>query len=199
MARRPLLVRRLTKRERRKLDELFRHPPSPGVHERALAVRLSAQGQSAPQIARVVERDPSTVFRWIRSFNFVGLEALEPGKSPGAPLKADEGVCSALGAALRGNPRDMGYAFTRWSGELLAQHIYRKLHVKLSIHTVYRALHRMGYGYLRPKLGLKHKQDAREVSRAKRQKRAAQKKSKPAPVVVLSRFSTRLSSTSTPS
>jgi transposase len=197
MARRPLLARRLTKREQRKLDELFRHPPSPGVHERALAIRLSVQGQSAPQIARALKRDASTVFRWVRSFNSAGLEALEPGKSPGAPRKADEDVCSALDAAVRSNPRDLGYSFTRWTGELLAQHIYRKLHVKLSIHTVYRALHRMGHGYLRPKLGLKHKQNAWEVARAKRQKRAAQKKSQPAPVVVLSRFSTRLSSTST--
>lgn len=197
MARRPLLVRKLTKRERRKVDELFRHPPSPRVHERALAVRLSAQGQSPPQIAGVVKRDASTVFRWIQSFNSVGLPALELGKSPGAPRKADEEVCSALGQVVGSNPRDLGYPFTRWTGELLVQHIWRTIHVKLSIHTVYRALHRMAYGYLRPKLGLKHKQDAREIARAKRQKRAAQKKSKPAPVVVLSRFSTRLSSTST--
>lgn len=53
-----------------------------------------------------------------------------------------------------------------------------------------------GYGH--PKLDLKHRQEPKDVRRAKRQKKAALKKRKPAPVVVLSRIVTKQNSTSTP-
>ena len=62
--------------------------------------------------------------------------------------------------------------------------------------TVYNSLKRLGYRYGRPKLDLKHRQDPKDVRRAKRQKKAALKKRKPAPVVVLSRIVTKRNSTS---
>lgn len=199
MAKPAIAVRRLTKSERRKLDALFRHPPNPRVHERALAIRLSSQGASPTEIVKTVGRGRSTIWRWIKDFNERGLDALFMGTSSGAPLKADEEVCAALVQAVETNPHDLGYAFTRWTGELLAEHLRRTVHVEVSRYTIHRALHRLGFRYLRPKLDLAHRQDPTEIRRAKRQKRAAKKKSRPAPVVVLSRFSTRLSSTSTPS
>ena len=55
-------------------------------------------------------------------------------------------------------------------------------------------LDRLGYRYGQPKLDLKHRQDPKEVARAKRQKACALKKRKPAPVVVLSRMSMKPSS-----
>ena len=199
MAKPAIAVRRLTKSERRKLNALFRHPPNPRVHERALAIRLSSQGASPTEIVKTVGRGRSTIWRWIKDFNERGLDALFMGISSGAPPKADEEVCAALVQAVETNPHDLGYAFTRWTGELLAEHLRRAVHVELSRYTVLRALHRLGFHYLRPKLDLAHRQNPVEIRRAKRQKRAAKKKSRPAPVVVLSRFSTRLSSTLTQS
>lgn len=199
MAKPAIAVRRLTRGERRKLDALFRHPPNPRVHERALAVRLSSQGASPTEIVKTLGRGRSTIWRWIKDFNERGLDALFMGTSSGAPPKADQDVCAALSQAIETNPHELGYAFTRWTGALLAEHLRRTIHVELSIYTIYRALHRLGFRYLRPKLDLAHKQDRGEIRRAKRQKRAAKKKSRPVPVVVLSRFSTRPSSTSTPS
>jgi len=96
--------------------------------------------------------------------------------------------------ALEHNPRDLGYAFTRWTADLLVEHLHRQTHVKVTTSTMYNLLHRLGYRYGHPKLDLKHRQDPKEVRRAKRQKARALKKRKPAPVVVLSRMSTKPSS-----
>ena len=199
MARQPVSVRRLTRIERSKLEELFRHPPDGRVHERALAIRLASQGQSPPAVAEVLGRSRTSVWRWVSDFNTRGLAALYMGKSSGAPPKADADVCAAMDEAVTTNPQDLGYPFTRWSAALLAEHIRRTLHVALSEDTVRRVLHRHGYRYGRPKLDLKHKQKPSKVRRAKAQKTAAKKKWKPAPVVILSRFSTRQSSISIPS
>ena len=185
----PLFVRRLTRAERVKTKKLQRKSPTINVGLRAQAVLLSRQGRTVQEIGDIVGRNRSTVFRWLQSFDKCGLDSLHPGKSPGAPPKADVEYQAALTVALEHNPRDLGYAFTRWTAPLLIEHLHRKTHVKISSATMYNLLNRMGYRYGQPKLDLKHRQDPKEVARAKRQKARALKKRKPAPVVVLSRMS----------
>ena len=148
--------------------------------------------------AEIVGCHRSTVFRWLQQFETGGLPALRPGKSTGRPPKADADFQAALAEAVERNPRDLGYPFTRWSVDLLSEHLRRTTHVSVSPSTVYHTLKRLGYRYGQPKLDLKHRQDPKDVARAKRQKRAALKKLEP--VQVVWRFSTvtRPSSTSTP-
>ncbi len=190
----PLLVRQLTRSERVSIQRLRQKPPSVNVSFRTQAVLLSRPGRTVQEIGDIVGRNRSTVFRWLQAFDKRGLDALHPGKSPGAPRKTDAEYQAALTTALEHNPRDLGYAFTRWTAALLIEHLHRKTHVTISSATMYNLLDRLGYRYGQPKLDLKHRQDPREVARAKRQKASALKKRKPAPVVVLSRMSMKPSS-----
>lgn len=194
----PFFVRRLTPTERREIGKLRKQPPDLGVYRRAQAVHLSSQRLKVQQIAEIVSRDRVSVTRWLHDFDANGLEALWPGKSTGRPPKADADFQAALVAAVEQNPRDLGYAFTRWTADLLAEHLYRTTHVRVCSSTIYASLKRLRCRYGRPKLDLKHRQDPKEVARAKRQKKAALKKRKPAPVVVLSRMRMRPSSISIP-
>ncbi len=190
----PLLVRQLTRSEGVSIQRLRQKPPSVSASLRTQAVLLSRQGRTVQEIGDIVGRNRSTVFRWLQAFDKQGLDALHPGKSPGAPRKTDAEYQAALTAALEHNPRDLGYAFTRWTAALLIEHLHRKTHVTISSATMYNLLDRLGYRYGQPKLDLKHRQDPKEVARAKRQKVSALKKRKPAPVVVLSRMSMKPSS-----
>lgn len=194
----PFFVRPLSRSERAQIRKLRKRPPNLDVYRRTQAVHFSSQRLGVQQIAEIVGRSRVTVTRWLHEFDTHGLPALWPGKSTGRPPKADVEFQAALAEAVEQNPRDLGYPFTRWSVDLLAEHLRRKTHVAVSCSTVYHTLKRLGYRYGCPKLDLKHRQDPKEVARAKRQKRAALKKRKPAPVVVLSRIVTRPSSTSTP-
>jgi transposase len=170
------------------IRKLRKRPPTHAVFLRAQAVHFSSQQLTAEQIAPIVERSRSTVYRWLKAFDARGMPALWPGKSPGRPPTADADFQAALGQAVEQNPRDLGYPFTRWSVELLTEHMRRTTHVVVSCSTVYHTLKRLGYRYGRPKLDLKHRQDPKEVARAKRQKARALKK--PEPVEVIWRFST---------
>ena len=194
----PFFVRRLTRNERSQIRKLRKRPPNLDVYRRAQAVHLSAQRLKVQQIAEIVARSRVTVTRWLHEFDIRGLPALWPGKSPGRPPKADADFQAALAEAVEQNPRDLGYSFTRWSVDLLAEHLRRVTHVEVSTSTVYHTLRRLGYRYGRPKLDLKHRQDPKQVARVKRQKGRALKK--PEPVRVIWRFSTvtKPSSTSTP-
>ena len=193
----PLFVRRLTRVELAAIRKLRKKPPNLSVYRRAQAVHFSSQRLKAHQIAEIVSCSALTATRWIHQFNAQGLPALWPGKSTGRPPKADVDFQVALAQAVEQNPRDLGYPFTRWSVDLLTEHLRRTTHVDVSGSTVYHTLKRLGYRYGRPKLDLKHRQDPKDVARAKRQKSRALKK--PESVEVIWRFSTatRPSSTST--
>ena len=172
----PFFVRRLTRSERAAIRKLRKRPPSLGVYRRAQAVHLSSQRLKVHEIAEIVSRSRQTVTRWLHQFDAGGLPALWPGKSTGRPPKADAEFQAALAHAVEQNPRDLGYPFTRWSVDLLTEHLRRTMHIDVSYSTVYHTLKRLGYRYGRPKLDLKHRQDPKDVARAKRQKRAALKK-----------------------
>lgn len=194
----PFFVRPLSRSEQKTIAKLRKKPPNVRVYQRAQAVYFSAQGLKVQKIAPIVDRDRSVVSRWLHAFQKDGLAALWPGQSPGRPPKADADFQAALIQALRQNPRDLGYGFSRWTSALLAGHLHRRTHVRVCGATVSRTLKRLGYRWGQPKLDLKHRQDPQAVARAKRQKRRALKK--PEPVQVLLRLSTatRRSSTSTP-
>lgn len=194
----PFFVRPLSRSERSRICKLWKRPPNLDVYRRVQAVHFSSQGLKVQQIVDIVGRSRQTVTRWLHEFTVQGLPALRPGKSTGRPPKADAEFQAALAQAVEQNPRDLGYPFTRWSVDLLTEHLRRQTHVCVSCSTVYHTLKRLGYRYGCPKLDLKHRQDPKELARAKRQKRDALKKRKPSPVVVLSRMVMRPSFISTP-
>ena len=104
----PFYVRTLTRAERAAIRTMRKRPPGHAVYLRAQAVHFSSQRLTAEAIAAILERDRTTVFRWLQAFDARGLEALWPGKSPGRPPTADANVQAALAQAVERNPRDLG-------------------------------------------------------------------------------------------
>lgn len=189
----PYFVCRLTGKEKQELLQLCKHSPSVRVYQRAQAVLLSSEGQKCQAIAKVVCCDASTVYRWLVRFDEKGISGLTPGKSSGRPPKANGEVQEAMAEAVKQNPRDLGYAFTRWTTALLAEHLDRVMHVELHPETVRSVLKKLGYRYGCPKLDFAHRQDPKEVARAKRQRTGALKKRLPATVAGHSCTSTKRS------
>jgi putative transposase len=191
----PYYVRPLKAKERRELDQLCRQPPNARVYQRSLAVLLSSEGKTTHEIGRVVRRDHSTVFRWLKRFDAVGVAACTPGKSSGRPPKIDADAKQTLREAVVQNPRDLGYSFTRWTTSLLVEHLARMHHLTVHPATVAETLRGLGYRYGCPKLDLKHRQDPTEVARAKRQRNRALKKRLPTPTASPFSISTKPSFT----
>lgn len=76
----PTFARQPLPEERKLLEEWIKNPPSRDHYLRARIVLLSAEGLSAPDIARRIGRHESRVRMWIRQFNRFGIEGLYSGK-----------------------------------------------------------------------------------------------------------------------
>lgn len=176
----PFFVRTLTRAERNRLADILRHPPGVKVFLRAKAVDLSSQGWKIPEIAEIVERDRSVVSRWLHRFDDEGIDGLWPKKSPGRPPKVTAEFRDAVDQAARQNPRELGYDFTRWTADLMTDHVVTATGIEVGPWTVRQTLVDLGFRWGRPKLDLKHRQDPRDVSRAKRLRSGALKKRSPA-------------------
>ena len=190
----PLLVRKLTPHERRRLADRAAHGRDAAQVRKAVAIRMSAERKQSPEIATVVAVHDSQVRRWIHAFNEHGLDSLPLAKSPGRPRKADAEYEAAARDALSQCPLDVGYDATVWTASLLRGHLRNVTHQQVCLRTIYNLLHRLDYRYKRPKLSLKHKQDPKQVARAKRDKGRAKKKSSPIPIGLPCFISTRPSS-----
>jgi transposase len=190
----PYFVRRPSRAERNRLTAILHKPPNVKVFLRAKAVDLSSQGWKVPEIAEVVQRERSVVSRWLHRFEEEGIEGLWPRKSPGRPPKATTEFRQAAEEAVRQNPRELGYEFTRWTTELLTHHLAEATGVEVGPRTVRNTLIDLGFRWGRPKLDLAHRQDATDVARAKRLRNGALKKPWPAADVGPSCISTKPSS-----
>jgi transposase len=91
----PEFVRTLTVEEAEAVRRLLRMRTIPaGVHQRALMVHWSAQGQTPVEIATRLEHKSDSVRRWIRRFNKEGLPGLE--ERPGRGRKPEFTKADAL-------------------------------------------------------------------------------------------------------
>ena len=128
----------LTPEEDAQLRELETNPAVPHkVRRRAQAVRLAAQGWTAPHIARHLGLDRATarrdLGRWLRQ----GLDGLADGKAPGAKPRWTEAMTAYLQELLSGD--------RAWTAPLLAKALEGRFFTRFHPGTVRRRLLALGY------------------------------------------------------
>ena len=130
--------------------EKFRTLASSKDSEKALMVLLSAEGQSVPQIAKALKRNPHTVRDWLKRYNADGIKGLRRKYSPGRPDDKRARLKTHIQKILNDSPADHGYSDSVWSVPLIVHDAATKLDLSVSEDTVTRALSVMGYSYKRP-------------------------------------------------
>jgi len=97
---------KLDKSQRGELKKL-RFQASSKDSEKALMVLLSADGKSAPEIAKIVKRIPHNVRDWLKRYKDKGISGLAIGFSPGRLdnkrelVKKDKGDNGSLSRKIR--------------------------------------------------------------------------------------------------
>ena len=86
--------------------EKFRTLASSKDSEKALMVLLSAEGQSVPQIAKALKRNPHTVRDWLKRYNADGIKGLRCKYSPGRPDDKRARLKTHIQKILNDSPAD---------------------------------------------------------------------------------------------
>jgi len=130
--------------------ESFRRQASSKDSEKALMILMSSEGQSVPQIARILKRNPHTVRDWLKRYRRHGIKGLKRKFSPGRPDKKRRKLMRHIERIISDSPTSHGYQDHVWTVPLIAHDATRKLGITISGDTVIRALKDMNYTYKRP-------------------------------------------------
>lgn len=145
MPRKPeVFVRELSDEEGQRLVRITRTSRDRVRLRRAMIVLASAQGQSARDIAALIQGSDDYVRGVIHAFNEHGLAALDPKWSGGRPAKIDDATAERICRVALARPHDLGKPFTTWSVAKLHEHLVNTgvIPADVSVETVRRLLRR---------------------------------------------------------
>ncbi len=160
-------VRELTGEEQRALAGLIRSSRDARVVRRAQMIRLSAQGQTAGQIAVLWDLTSEGVRRILKRFNAQGMASLADRHRGGRPRQITDRYVALLKEAVQTSPRDLGYPFSCWTLERLREHLRQKTHVLVHPAYLSQVMAKNQIVYRRPKHSMVHLRDPQEYDEKK--------------------------------
>jgi transposase len=101
-------------------------------------------------------QNPTTVQRWIKSFEKNGFSGLEDGGKTGRPQRLDPKQLKEINNALRKSPHEFGYEQNLWDGKLLAHHIQKTHKVALGVRQCQRLFHKLYFRRRKPRPLIAH-------------------------------------------
>jgi len=164
---RPKFVRALSRQERAGLERLVRKGRDAREVRRAHAIRLSAQGKKAWEIAELLGTMQQSVVRYIDGFNRDGIKGLSEKPRSGRPPKVTDEYVKCLKEAVATPPAESGYPFSSWTTGRLREHLARKCRVVLHPDYLARLMARHGIVYRRPRHIMDHLRDQEEYDEKK--------------------------------
>src|SRR3954451_13567231 len=87
-----------------------------------------------------------TIYTWLATARAEGRQALRAKPVPGRPRKVcDEQLSELAGLIAESDPRDHGFAVALWTREVIRQLIEARFAVQLTVASVGRTLHELGF------------------------------------------------------
>ncbi len=123
---------------------------APRVALRLHGIRLSLDGYTAPEIARLLDIDRTCVYDWICAWNVYRLEGLKEGHRGGRPSGLTKAQKIQLTDIVESGPVAYGLTTGVWTSPLLCQVIAEEFDVQYHPGHVRKLLHTLGCSVQRP-------------------------------------------------
>jgi|ERR1044071_8308226 transposase len=141
-----------TQRDQQRLRAALRNEPRSRVYRRLEALLLVAEGLSINEVARRVRVDRSSVYRWIALYRQTrDVANLADAARSGRPRAVAQLSAPKLEAAIKRDPRSVGFSATAWTVPLLTSYLNQSATAPISQRTLRRRLHEFGYRWKRPR------------------------------------------------
>ena len=134
-----------------RLEERIRKERHALRRDRFRAVLLALQGKQAPQIVETLGRSRRSVQAWVYAYRDGGIEALEPGKSTGRPVKLPRDQERAFKERIKAGPTEADGGVCVLRGEDARRILAREFGVVYTLQGVYDLLDRLHLSCLVPR------------------------------------------------
>jgi transposase len=158
---------RLTTRQRQQLHEA-RDAGETRTWCRAAALLLLDAGVAEPAIRTSLGVSPTTLLNWKRRWAEEGIGMLADRPRSGRPRRADTSYVQALLEAVQQDPRELGFAFTRWTAPRLDAYLKQRTGVSVSDRWLRELLRRHHFVWRKTKRTIRNLQDPVAVAAAQK-------------------------------
>lgn len=145
----------LTGKQRIELAHLLTRHADSRLYQRALAVLLLDEGQSAEEIAAALRVSRQSVYNWACRFqqrtSLSLVERLADAARAGRPVTVKGIVDPLIDAVIDSDPRDYGYNSTVWTAELLRHYLREQHQQDASLRSIGYSLARLRLNWKRPR------------------------------------------------
>jgi transposase len=135
----------------RRLEDLARAERDALRRDRCRAVLLALDGKRATEIAATLGRARRSVQAWVYAYRDGGVEALEPGRSTGRPVKLPREREQAFKARVKAGPTDADGGVCVLRGADARRILEREFGVRYTLQGVYDLLGRLNLSCLVPR------------------------------------------------
>jgi len=130
----------LTEEQRIKLNNDLKDEKLSLTDQKKIQIILLADsGKSQTEISKLLNCSHATANRYIQLAREGNAEKWRESQR-GRPKKVNEKILKKLKELVTKSPRDFGYPFQRWTGDWLAQHLYKEFEIKLTKEHVNRLI-----------------------------------------------------------
>jgi transposase len=135
---------------------------------RARAVQRVQDGESPEVVIKILGFSRACIYNWLARYRSGGWHALRSRKQSGRPKKLTGSQISWIYNTVRDkDPLQLKFPFALWTREMVAKVIKNKFNIKLSLSSVGRLLHQLGFTRQKP-LHRAYQQNPEAVDKWKR-------------------------------
>ncbi|MBT8420670.1 MAG: IS630 family transposase [Gammaproteobacteria bacterium] len=118
---------------------------------RIRTVQRILDSESPEVLAKTLDLNPVTIYRWLTKYYYGGWDALKAKPIPGRPPKLSDKQLRWLYRTIRdNNPLQLSFPFALWTIPMVRELIRTQLNVRLSETSVGRILRMIGFSPQRP-------------------------------------------------
>lgn len=136
--------------DRARLTELMRRERNATQRDRYRAIALALDGEMTKDIEAKLGRSKAFIQKWVYAYRDEGLDAIKPGKAPGATPKITPEQIEQFRQRVKDGPRaEDGVCTLR--GLDFKRILEEEFGAEYSLNGVYQLLHRLGFSSLAPR------------------------------------------------
>ncbi|MBX3085393.1 MAG: helix-turn-helix domain-containing protein [Anaerolineae bacterium] len=118
-------IRALSEEEAQVIEKLSRSRTAAKREvDRAMMIKLRAEGLRPGQIGQRLGYQPDSVTRWVKRFNTQGVSGLQEVAGRGRKANYSQQVRGAMVALAKTRPEQVGQPFSCWSIRLLVDYLH---------------------------------------------------------------------------